>query len=46
MKAKTICALSDAAALPTEGFIKSFREEFEQHIAERRCPLEETDRLK
>ncbi len=45
MKAKTICALSDAAAMPTEGFIKHFREEFEQHIADGRCPLPETDRL-
>lgn len=45
MKAKTICALSDAAAMPTEGFIKHFREEFEQHITERRCPLDEVDRL-
>lgn len=45
MKAKTICALSDAAAMPTEGFIKQFRDEFEQHIAEGRCPIEEADRL-
>jgi NADH-quinone oxidoreductase subunit F len=45
MKAKTICALSDAAAMPTEGFIKSFREEFEQHISEGRCPFGQLGQL-
>ena len=36
---QTICALGDAAAWPTRGFAKKFREEFLQHITERRCPL-------
>jgi NADH-quinone oxidoreductase subunit F len=39
MKGRTICVLSDAAAMPTEGFIKHFRAEFEQHIQEKGCPL-------
>jgi NADH-quinone oxidoreductase subunit F len=39
MKGRTICVLSDAAAMPTEGFIKHFRSEFEQHITEKMCPL-------
>jgi NADH-quinone oxidoreductase subunit F len=39
MKGRTICVLSDAAAMPTEGFIKHFRSEFEQHITEKLCPL-------
>ncbi|HWU36618.1 MAG TPA: NADH-ubiquinone oxidoreductase-F iron-sulfur binding region domain-containing protein, partial [Candidatus Acidoferrum sp.] len=39
MKGKTICVLSDAAAMPIESYLKSFREEFEAHIRERACPL-------
>jgi NADH-quinone oxidoreductase subunit F len=39
MKGRTICVLSDAAAMPTEAFIKHYRAEFEQHITEKRCPL-------
>jgi NADH-quinone oxidoreductase subunit F len=34
----TICALGDAAALPTHSFVQKFRAEFEQHIALKRCP--------
>ena len=32
MKGQTICPLSDAAAMPTESYLKCFREEFERHI--------------
>ena len=32
MKGRTICALSDAAALPAISFITKFREEFEAYI--------------
>ncbi|HYX92062.1 MAG TPA: NADH-ubiquinone oxidoreductase-F iron-sulfur binding region domain-containing protein, partial [Myxococcaceae bacterium] len=35
----TICALGDAAALPTHSFVQKFRGEFEAHLAERRCPF-------
>lgn len=34
----TICALGDAAALPTHSFVTKFRDEFEAHIREHRCP--------
>ena len=34
MKGKTICALSDAAALPVLSFVPKFREEFEFYIRE------------
>ena len=34
MKGKTICALSDAAALPVLGIVPKFREEFEFFIKE------------
>ena len=35
---QTICALGDAASMPVQSFVKKFREEFEQHVRERRCP--------
>ena len=41
MKGKTICVLSDAAAMPIESYLKYFRDEFEQHVRERRCPFPE-----
>jgi NADH-quinone oxidoreductase subunit F len=34
----TICALGDAGALPVQSFVVKFKKEFEQHIAEQRCP--------
>ena len=39
MKGRTICVLSDAAAMPTEAFIKHYREEFEEHITRKTCTL-------
>jgi len=33
MMGKTICALSDAAAMPAISFLQKFRSEFEQHLA-------------
>ena len=36
MMGRTICALSDAAALPAISFITKFRDEFERHIREGR----------
>jgi NADH-quinone oxidoreductase subunit F len=36
---KTICALSDAAAIPTLAVIKHFREEIEAHIRGKGCPF-------
>ena len=39
IEGNTICALGDAAAWPARGFAKKFRDEFLQHIKEKRCPL-------
>jgi NADH-quinone oxidoreductase subunit F len=39
MMGRTICVLSDAAAMPTEAFIKNYRSEFEQHITGKGCPF-------
>jgi NADH-quinone oxidoreductase subunit F len=36
---RTICPLGDAAAMPMQGFLKKFRDEFESHIAEKKCTL-------
>jgi NADH-quinone oxidoreductase subunit F len=36
---KTICALADAAAIPTLAVIKHFREEILEHVRRRGCPL-------
>jgi NADH-quinone oxidoreductase subunit F len=36
---KTICALADAAAIPTLAVVKHFRSEIEQHIELGRCPF-------
>jgi len=38
----TICALGDAAALPTHSFVQKFRAEFEAHVYEKRCPFGDT----
>ena len=35
----TICALSDAAAIPTHAIVKHFRAELEEHVRLGRCPL-------
>jgi len=35
---KTICALSDAAAIPTHAAIKHFRHELEAHVHAKGCP--------
>jgi len=39
MMGTTICALSDAAAMPIVGFLKKFRGEFEAHIEHKGCPF-------
>ena len=36
---KTICALSDAAAIPTLAVLKHFRAEIEEHILRKGCPF-------
>jgi NADH-quinone oxidoreductase subunit F len=37
IQGKTICALGDAAAMPVRAFVKNYREEFEYHVANKRC---------
>ncbi len=37
IQGRTICALGDAAAMPTRAFVKVFRSEFEYHIANKCC---------
>ena len=34
---KSFCALGDAAAMPVQGAIKHFRDEFEYHVKHKRC---------
>jgi NADH-quinone oxidoreductase subunit F len=34
---RTICALGDAAAMPVNGFMKHYRNEFEYHIEHKKC---------
>ena len=36
---KAFCALADGAVSPIQSSLKYFREEYETHIAERRCPF-------
>ena len=38
MMGRTFCPLGDAAAMPTLGFIKKFRSEFEEYLAGARVP--------
>ena len=39
MMGNTICALADAAAMPTRAFVTKYRAEFEEHVAVGRCPF-------
>jgi NADH-quinone oxidoreductase subunit F len=38
MLGRTFCALGDAAAMPTIGFIEKFRDEFEAHLLKTQDP--------
>ncbi|MGC8549621.1 MAG: NADH-quinone oxidoreductase subunit NuoF [Acidobacteriaceae bacterium] len=38
MLGRTFCPLGDAAAMPTIGFVKKFRKEFEDHLNGKGCP--------
>jgi NADH-quinone oxidoreductase subunit F len=37
IKGRTICALGDAAAMPVEGMLKHFRDEFAHHVEHKTC---------
>ena len=39
MLARTICPLSDAAAMPVESYIRNFYDEFDAHIRQQRCTV-------
>jgi len=39
IKMRTLCPLGDAAAMPTEGFVKKFKKEFEEHIKTGQCTV-------
>ncbi len=39
MMGTTVCVLSDAMALPARSYVQKFRDEFERHIREKRCPF-------
>ncbi len=40
MMGKTICPLADAAAMPVIAICEKYREELEEHIREKKCPVE------
>jgi NADH-quinone oxidoreductase subunit F len=39
MLGKTLCPLGDAAAMPIIAIVEKFRDEFDRHIEEARCPF-------
>jgi NADH-quinone oxidoreductase subunit F len=45
MEGATICAFADAAAWPIQGLIRHFRQDFEAHITEKKCPFPESFEL-
>jgi len=42
MKGTTVCVLSDSLAIPAESYINKYREEFDRHVIEGRCPHKTT----
>jgi NADH-quinone oxidoreductase subunit F len=45
MLGRTFCPLGDAAAMPIIGFVKKFRQEFEDHLEGKPCPYEKATEL-
>jgi len=45
MEGQTICAFADAAAWPIQGLLRHFREDFEAHVREKKCPFPESFEL-
>jgi NADH-quinone oxidoreductase subunit F len=43
MEGNTICVLADSLSMPTRGFIRKFRSEFEDHVRLGRCPFRDRD---
>jgi NADH-quinone oxidoreductase subunit F len=42
MEGHTICAFADAAAWPIQGMLRHFREDFDEHIRQKKCPFPES----
>jgi NADH-quinone oxidoreductase subunit F len=45
MEGQTICAFADAAAWPIQGLLRHFRDDFEAHVREKKCPFPESFEL-
>ena len=45
MEGQTICAFADAAAWPIQGMLRHFREDFVEHVKQRKCPFPESFEL-
>jgi len=45
MEGQTICAFADAAAWPIQGMLRHFREDFEDHVRQGKCPYHESFEL-
>ena len=45
MEGQTICAFADAAAWPIQGLLRHFRDDFEMHVREKKCPFPESFEL-
>ena len=39
VEGNTICPFGEAIAWPVDSYVRVFREEFEEHVARRGCPL-------
>jgi NADH-quinone oxidoreductase subunit F len=39
MEGQTICAFADAAAWPVQGMLRHFRDDFEEHLRQKKCPF-------
>jgi NADH-quinone oxidoreductase subunit F len=45
MEGSTICAFADAAAWPVQGLIRHFRDDFDAHVQQKKCPFPESFEL-
>jgi NADH-quinone oxidoreductase subunit F len=45
MEGATICAFADAASWPVQGLLRHFRNDFEEHIRQKKCPFPESFEL-
>jgi NADH-quinone oxidoreductase subunit F len=45
MEGQTICAFADAAAWPVQGLLRHFREDFIEHVRQKKCPFPQSFEL-